>query len=777
MSGNDRKGPIPDGRTSIRTSATLSNAPNEDDGYDLQAMEISDGFGPSDGFRPTDVAQHQPQGAFASASSQPEPPVSQATKQRSSIAKPPQPRESLSLRHDGRMGPVTDSATASSAASMVRPESPYQGPSGPSFPYQMYPQNVRLARTASVATTSTAAISERSYNGPQGPTHPYQLYPQNTVPACEITPAPPVCVGFPGAADNYQRRLGPDGEEVADMIGPDGHTEQLPPYTRYPDEAYARKAIGIDTPTPASGSVPGSRGSASAHDGTARLQTMQAIPGAGGIGLATRNPEFASTDDLRLTASRTADSPLSRLSMRSFQSDVSNHAINTAAASAANEKPLKKWQLAARRKVCGVVPCWALCLTLSILIMLAVVLGAILGTFFGKHKPPPSAPRPSITFDASPYASVPSGLPTLSEGDFALPLMVTRNPNTCFNDTRQAQAWTCSMVFAQLEISISKLQGDVPANREYSLSFKSNKSMTLDSFVYSYGTQPPNIKDIQLVLVQDIYEPSRGPAWAFEVEYNKTVIIPEVLFSATNTTSASSAVSTDSSNQPRGFVEFGDPGFKRKGIANVGEKPWICRWDGTILETFIYVSQDSSRNPVGASSVVTTTPAPTTAPSATTGFSSSFSRPTDFSGAGFNPSQAFTPQFTKTDASTLTTITTTATSSASTNYFDDTTGTMPSGMKSAYPKVVKVEERRLNKLKASAPYCQQFEIQGDGQPATPAQDSSGNPIIVYIDELEPDFGADPSRLRREAYEHYLRPHLNPRDQGDMSDCGCMWWQT
>lgn len=39
-------------------------------------------------------------------------------------------------------------------------------------------------------------------------------------------------VGFPGLSHGYERRLGPEGEEQ-DIIGPDGHTEQLPPYTRF----------------------------------------------------------------------------------------------------------------------------------------------------------------------------------------------------------------------------------------------------------------------------------------------------------------------------------------------------------------------------------------------------------------------------------------------------------------------------------------------------------------------------------------------------------------
>ena len=84
--------------------------------------------------------------------------------------------------------------------------------------------------------------------------------------------------------------------------------------------------------------------------------------------------------------------------MRSFQTDVSHHDINTAAMSITNEKEkLNDWQKAAKRKVWGVVPCWAIALTAIVLVMLAVVLGAILGTYFGpkhpKQGPSPPASR------------------------------------------------------------------------------------------------------------------------------------------------------------------------------------------------------------------------------------------------------------------------------------------------------------------------------------------------------------------------------------------------
>jgi hypothetical protein len=366
MAGPDRRSSLGVDR---RASMRLSIQQTDGDDYDLEAMGISDGFRPA-------AADVRP-GHNAVSSH-----VSQQNGRRtppprpSSISKP-RGRDSFALRHDGTMGPSlqrvstvasnaapTRSSSVSTDVPFMNPESPYRGPAGPSHPYQMYPQESRLARTASMATTSTVQVPDRPYHGPGGPTHPYGMYPQNTVPEGEVASAPiiTVPVGFPGLQTDYQRRLGPDGEEIADIIGPDGHTEQLPPYTQYPDEAFARKARP-----------------------NVRLPIPVSVAGAGGIGLATRNPEFESQEDLH--------SP-SRQSTRSIMSDQSSHPVNMAALGASEKPELKKWQQVARRKVCGIVPIWALGLAAAVLILFGMILGVVLAALKPKH-PPKHHPPPS----------------------------------------------------------------------------------------------------------------------------------------------------------------------------------------------------------------------------------------------------------------------------------------------------------------------------------------------------------------------------------------------
>jgi hypothetical protein len=366
----------------MRTSMRLSVQPDEED-YDLEALGMI-----SDGFRPGAMQQmstSQPaerrQSIINSYTNQNPPP------RPSSISKPKGllASNSFALQNDGGLGPLSERSIASGSSgsphatrsmsvstttSSILPleEAPYTGPLGPSHQYGMYPQTTRLARTASVATTSTAQGAPSVYSGPSGPTHPYGMYPQNTMPEPESEqdrlPIANIPVGFPGLRNDFQRRIGPEGEESADIIGEDGHTEQLPPYTQYPDEAFARKA-GLATV-------------AATHPALINHAIPAPAVMAGGLGLATRNPEFESREDL-------AGTPQSRMSSRSGLSDASHHQINMAAAELSEKPPLKKWQIIARRKLWNVVPIWVVVLLAITFLLMGAILGGVLGALSPKH--------------------------------------------------------------------------------------------------------------------------------------------------------------------------------------------------------------------------------------------------------------------------------------------------------------------------------------------------------------------------------------------------------
>ncbi|KAI1106604.1 hypothetical protein F4804DRAFT_20228 [Jackrogersella minutella] len=768
--------------SSLRASVRFSNVQGEDDDYDLQAMGIADGFRPVELTHPETSRSSMtptPQGAPTNTYI-PSPP------RPSSITKPHRRNESLSLQHDGsttesdsaRAGGIDRTpsrvSTASTTSPFVDSEDPYEGPSGPSHPYQMYPQDVRLARTASLATTSTAPISERSYNGPRGPAHPYSIYPQNTIPEADGAPGPSaqaeINVGFPGTTDNYQRRIGPDGEDVADLIGPDGHTEQLPPYTRYPEETYNRKALGVETPQP----VP--------------VQPLLTIPGAGGIGVATRDPEFASTEDLG-----DLNSPQSRQSVRSFTSDGSQRELTAATRSEeeiTNEKKARKdWQVTAKRRVWGIVPCWAIVLAAIVLVLMGIILGAVIGTLVNPHikkgPPPDKTPSPaqsSSNWDTQPLSTLPPDLPALPTGQYAMFLgRNNRISNTCFSDPTLAQAWSCDLTFFQLNMEIKKLP-DQPNTSDYSFGFSYNETYSLKNNYYTYGVQPPDLTDLKLKLVSDVFEAPRGPAWNFEVSYNKTAIIPEP-FLTVNPASPSASQSTGPN---RRRMMFGGGDAKRKGVmAQPGDKPWVCHWDNTILEAFIYAGQNNSfSRPID--------PGPMTSPPATSSSDGAAGGPsaTPTLGASGAPADAdsdsdsgppgapFDTQGlqTTTAADGLPTTTTASSSASSSTGGFNPDLPMPNNPippMMPYPKVVKVEERRNAGSTTVKPWCRQYQIIDNSQNAVPVRDANGNYIEVYIDEDEGGYN-ESGESKRDTIEHYIGTR-NSAKGTDMSDCGCIWW--
>ncbi|KAG7105065.1 hypothetical protein HYQ44_016377 [Verticillium longisporum] len=721
-------GPADSTTTSVRTS--ISSRLDGDDDYDLSAMMIADGFRPSDSMpmstqspstslardpsqplhlasSASSVSTHTPETSFAPPSARP-----------SSIAKPPRTHDPLALRHDGALGHLnaarlSRTPSSSTAIPSEYSESTINDSSGSSTAHHAYSQ-----RTFSVATSSTMPISERSYAGPQRPTHPYGLYTQTTAPV-DAPHDSDIPVGF-GRPDNYRRRIGPDGEEIADMIGPLGHTEELPPYSRYPDEAYARKTTG-------------SNEQETDADATPQQPVLSPpIPGAGGIGLATRNPEFESRDDL--------DTPQSRLSTRSVTSDsVSQHEINTAAQTF-NEKDGHRWQKRAKKRMWGVVPYWAVCLVAVALLVMGIILGAVIGTLFAKedsNKPGQKPDESAIpityttqTLDTLPLPTKPADLPPLDTGTFSLPPLVSSQaPTTCFNDTTQAQAWTCNIPFTIYAMAVSKLPNGTPIS-DYTLQLTLSNGSSI-SGLYNWGTQPPTIDDpIIMRLVKDNDAPELGPAWFAQVAYNKTVIIAEDRFPNVGSMSSKTTVKRNWSLEP-------PKDLKGKGVigTNAGDRPWICTWPGTLLEVFIYPSENNS---------FSGSPSPSTSSDGTTSTAPTSSTDEQPAGAPYGP--------------------------------PTTTTRTPKPPAPPYPKIMKIEESRVSDDDTRAAVCQQVEICDDGFTSVPVIGADGDPIEVIIVENQRLVAYHFEESKRSVRDNSLRPR-NSQPYSQLSECGCMWWFT
>lgn len=261
----------------------------------------------------------------------------------------------------------------------IQPEAPYEGPSNPSHPYQMYPQRA----TSISAGSATALGPDGSHLASRAPAHPYGLYPQGT-PTADIMQPENIPVGFPGLTDALPQRIRRGGDETSSFVGSVAHSEELPPYTRYPDNNPVAKNTGSfsnpENPSP--------------HEVRPRSisqpdisSDMPAIPGAGGIGLATRDPEFASEPS-------ELGSP--RLSARSFTSDGSRDDINTGVPTGgADEKPIRySWQQQATKRLWGIIPYWAVALMGIVLVLMGVILGAVIGTFLSKRPGTPEGGKP-----------------------------------------------------------------------------------------------------------------------------------------------------------------------------------------------------------------------------------------------------------------------------------------------------------------------------------------------------------------------------------------------
>lgn len=111
----------------------------------------------------------------------------------------------------------------------------------------MYPQATRVS---SVASEATLRPIDRPFVPGGGPEHPYGMYQQNTVPEEEDDTQLNIPLGFPSLGQSSQSGSNSSGDEVGDIVGSDGHIEQLPPYSRYADNVIAKGDMARINPPP-----------------------------------------------------------------------------------------------------------------------------------------------------------------------------------------------------------------------------------------------------------------------------------------------------------------------------------------------------------------------------------------------------------------------------------------------------------------------------------------------------------------------------------------------
>ena len=129
--------------------------------------------------------------------------------------------------------------STSSHFSIPRAPSPYNGPTAPSHPYGMYNQ---VTRASSIISDSTIRPVDSPFVPQGGPEHPYGMY-QNTVPEEEDDAQLTTPLGFPVLGSSAASTSRSSGNDVGDIVGTDGHVEQLPPYSRYADNVIAKSDL------------------------------------------------------------------------------------------------------------------------------------------------------------------------------------------------------------------------------------------------------------------------------------------------------------------------------------------------------------------------------------------------------------------------------------------------------------------------------------------------------------------------------------------------------
>jgi hypothetical protein len=258
---------------------------------------------------------------------------------------------------------------------------------GPSHPYGMYPQHT-MARTSSVATASTDRQPHRSMSL-QRPTHPYAMYSQS------------------GINEDMDEPLPTEPGEEQDIIGPDGHTEQLPPYSRYPDEgptkaslaaeASASRIIPAPNPvdpedpfmTPASPVSPLSATTFSAPS----LPSVPLLEAVTPARLPPQRPETQTGNTAPVTSAYSSANQVPAEPTESSSASL----LTTEQSFNEKEEPTETKPRWYKRKLWGRIPLGVLLIVLVMFFVFAVALGAAIGTILakkhgGKHKTEPGRP-------------------------------------------------------------------------------------------------------------------------------------------------------------------------------------------------------------------------------------------------------------------------------------------------------------------------------------------------------------------------------------------------
>jgi hypothetical protein len=425
----------------------------------------------------------------------------------------------------------------------------------------MYPQ-IGIGRSGSVTTTSTVRPADAPLQEPTAPQHPYGLYPQN-IALEDGVDGNPIPVGFPGHNPSY-RGESAQPDDVGDIVGPDGHLEQLPPYSRYP--------MGMGPKDDAS---------------TASLVSLR------------RDQDPEENEERRAPSVGSSNTLVDANSVTRLTSET---------ATSLEEKLKKK----SRQKVCCGVPIWLLALTGTVM-LLGACLGGVIGGVLGARKAEQTGKAThsqkvvtvTYTSDVAPMSTMPTGLLSLPTGSFRVSAAIQNRSRLCITKPEFTSAWACqNQGFLQIDI-----EGNDMHNYNGTVIFE---PPPIDAS-FTYGAQAPFMPSPTQSLTPKLDTNNRnfGPALFFSTQFDKLVIVHENDIPPPRKRDGFSPQDPPSSppygpptDSPLGPPPppFGPgPGMWNRKQATAGEKPWFCWWNGTNMEFFLFVNQTSASSPSASS--------------------------------------------------------------------------------------------------------------------------------------------------------------------------------
>lgn len=374
--------------------------------------------------------------------------------------------------------------------------------------------------------------------------------------------------------------------------------------------------------------------------------------------------------------------------------------------------------------------------------------------------------------DAEPISSPPAGLPTPIPGTYTVPLQnATTVSDECLQDLDQVEAWGCTSG-ALMELHITIVDSDPVVLLNYT-DYDGPLDPTLSNV--RFGAQPPILNDYTTMSPMNAKDHlDKGPAYVFHKQFDKLVILPQDTFD-----------STQSWRQRRdNTVNQQSPNYTAAIYAPRGHKPWFCYWNGTLLEGFIFVTQNIATHKavVQRSDFSAYMDTSNVSTLVTPDDSSTSVTPGDYSATATSLIGSFSGLSSTTDTSEVSASSTTIPAPpdgslngpvSSTSDVSDIATAIPAPSDGIsilqpsydrYPTVMKVEERR-NLGNEVSPYCQQMLIMEDG-----SVQSIGLPKINLTVE---EYGDIQSRRSKKRGESWKKLSILGKREDD-SACGCEW---